>query len=369
MSQTMKQFLDIAYGQYYANAMSKADDPILSTEAGYSNAVYGARAFINILYSKNTFAILPKDAYDAINPDGMRLMYTTGVLSTGIQEGAVLPFTDKPDVLEAIVSFKEEVTTVEVSEKAILKARYNDYVDINNMLQLAGDLHVAGINSHINTDGNTLAGYNVESIDRLTASAAYATAASWTAGDEDFNGVDVSIYTWYDALTLHNSGVDREWSMGYFFELSSNIKGNSGLPSMAITKPDTYGQMMSSAQTQMRYAPQGEWKYTVTEEGAKVTSGSDVGFPIASLDGCPIFTDPIVQADGIGRVYVLDTNAQYGSPIVSLNMASPTKLVTANNSVLLNYLKEKSAYQTSLELRCRSRFRQGSIRDLKASTL
>jgi len=373
MADNMRSWLEKTYGKYYgnsvANFLAKADDPINSTEAGYSNVVYGARAYVNILYSKNTFSILPKDIYGGDNPDGMRLMYATGTLSTGIQEGAALPDTDKPDVLEATVGLKEELTTIEISNKTFLKARANDYVDVDWILKNTAELHAAGMNGHLNTDGDTLAGYNLESVDRMTASAAYATADSWTAGDADFNGVDVSTYTWYDANTDHNSGTDRTWSMGYFFAMNGLIRGNNGNPNMAITNTDAYGQMMASAQTQMRFSPQGEFRYVVTEEGAKPTNGGDVGFPIASIDGVPVFTDPDVQKDSIGRVYIMDTNPQWGVPQVSLNIAQPTIITSANNWVLLDYVKEKTAYYTSGELRCRSRFRQGSIRDLKASSL
>lgn len=370
MAQTLRQLCESTYGKYYGtqvgNFLSKSDDPILSTSTDYFNVIYGARAFVNVLYSKNTFSILPKDVY---TDDGMRLMYATGTLSTGIQEGAVLPDTDMPDILKATVSYKEELTTVEISDKLLVKARTNDAVDVDWILKNTAELHVAGMNGHLNTDGNTLAGYNLESIDRMTISAAAASAASWTAGDEDMYSIDASSYTWFLGLTDHNSGTDRTWSMGYFFAMSGNIKANNGNPSLAITNTDTYGQMMASAQTQMRFAPQGEWKYVITEEGAKPAAGGDVGFPIASIDGVPVFTDPSVQKDSIGRVYILDANPQFGSPQVSINIAKPTRLISANNYVLLDYVKEKSLYITGAELRCRSRFRQGSIRDLKASSI
>lgn len=365
----MKQFLEQAYGKYYADKyMSKSDDPILSSEAGYSNVVYGARAFVNVLYSGNTFAILTKDAYDKNNADGMRLMHATGTKSTGIQENAVLPETDKPDVLEVAVGFKEEVTTFEVTQKALIKARNNDYVDLVHILTMMGELHTAGMNDHLNTNGDTLAGYNIESIDRVTASEAYAIAASWTAGDNDLYSLDIGTYTWFDPITDHNSGTDREWNFGYFFKNTGAVRNNNGITTKAITKPDTYGQMMASAQIQARYNPEG-FKYNVTEEGPKVSTSGDAGYAVASIDGVPIFQDPSVQADGVGRIYLLDDRDMFGSPTLSLNIASPTKLTTANNGVLLDALKEKSAYDTSLELRCRSRFRQASIRDLKAASL
>lgn len=365
----MRGFLEQAYGKYYADKyMEKSDDPILSTEAGYSNVVYGARAFVNVLFSGNTFAILSKDAYDKDNADGMRLMHATGTKSTGIQENAALPDTDKPDVLEATVGFKEEVTTFEVTQKALIKARNNDYVDLITIFQLEGELHTAGMNDHLNTDGNTLAGYNLESVDRMTASEAYATALSWTAGDNDMYSLDTGTYTWFDPITDHNSGTDREWNFGYFFKNSGAVRNNNGIVTKAYTKPDTYGQMMASAQIQARYSPSG-FSYSVTEEGPKVASGQEVGIAVATIDGCPIFQDPSAQADGIGRLYMIDDREMYGSPTVSLNIASPTKLTTANNSVLLDALKEKSSYDTSIELRCRSRFRQCSVRDLKAASL
>jgi len=370
---SFSEFLEQAYGKYYgkkvSNYLAKSDDPIVSSTSGYANTVYGARAFINILYSKNTFSILPKDVYGGDNPDGMRLLYATGTLSTGIAEGGAIPDTDKPDIYETTVGFKEEITSIELTNKTLLKARANDYVDVDWILKNTAEFHAAGLNSHLNTDGDTLAGNNLESVDRMTASAAYASAAGWTAGDEDYNGVDVSTYTWYDALTDHNSGTDRTWSMGYFFAMTGDIRGNNGNPNLAITNTDTYGQMLSSAQTQMRYAPMAEMRYEVTEEGAKPSNGQEVGFPIASIDGVPIFTDPNVQKDSIGRVYVMDTSAQWGVPQVSINVAQPTIITNANNWVLLDAAKEKSAYYTAGELRCRSRFRQGSIRDLKASSL
>lgn len=372
MADNVKSFLEKVYGPYFGDKafqnLSKADDPIISSTSGYANTKYGARAFINVLYSPITFGVLAKDIYSGENPDGMRLLFAVGTDSTGIQENAVLPFTSKPSVLMTVVGFKEELTTFEVTTKALIKARYNDYVELEQIFELEGQFHTSGMNSHLNTDGNTAAGYNLESIDRMTASVAYATAKSWTATITNFNGVVVGTYTWYDPLTDYATS-DRTWSNGYFYSMSSNIKSNAGLPTKAITKPDTYGQILSSAQTQVRFTPSGELRYTMTEEGAKVSNGVDVGIGVASIDGVPIFTDPICVADSIGRVYVLDDGAQYGSPQVSINIAQPTMLQTANNAVYLNAVKEKSMYKTALELRCRSRFRQGSIRNLKASSL
>lgn len=365
----MRAFLEQAYGKYYAEKyLAKSDDPILSTEAGYANVVYGARAFTNILWSGNTFAVLTKDAYNKENPDGMRLMYATGTKATGIQENAALPDTDKPDVLEVSVGFKEIVTAFEVSNKAILKARNNDYVDLIYIFEVEGELHTAGMNDMLLEDADTLAGYDLESIDRVTISEAAVTALSYTAGDNDMYSLDIGTYTWFDPITDHNSGTDREWNFGYFFENSGAVRNNNGIVTKGITKPDTYGQMMASAQIQARYNPSG-FTYTATEEGPKAVSGGEIGYAVATIDGCPIFQDPGVQADGIGRLYLLDDRDMFGSPTLSLNIASPTKLTTANNAVLLDALKEKSAYDTSAELRCRSRFRQASIRDLKAASL
>ena len=362
-----KEFLRKAYGNINItqSEFAKSDDPILSSTAAYANVIYGARAFLNVSVTMGAFAVTPKDAY---TEDGMRLVTATGTKSTGIAENAALPDTDMPDLAEVTVGFKEEMTTFEVTRKAIIKAKHNDYADLNRIMNLEARLHLAGINGHMLTDADTLAGDNVESWDRVTISEAAVAALSYTAGDNDMYGLNISSATYFDPLTYHNSGTDRDFDFAYVYTAIGGIMSNAGVANWGLTKPDTMAQMNISAQTQVRFMAPKEVSITMTESGPQVSTGQEAGVVVTSINGCPMYFDASVAADGIGRIYLADVSDDDGSPKVALNVAEPTRLDTADNAVLLDAVKQKSAYYTALELRARQRFQTASIRDMQTVT-
>lgn len=362
------EMLDKFYGPFVATAMAKDDDPIISTTNGYYNTVNGAKAYWNATFGNEGFSILKKDTY---KHDGIRFYTATGSKGSGLNETDALADTDKPSVATATIGFKTFNTTFEVYENAVIKARNNDWVDLNDIMATEGDLHISGINDMLFVDADTLASVakGFESIDRVTISEAAVTALSYTAGDNDLYGLNVSTATYFDPICSHNSGSDREYDPVLLLNTIADIRANRGIVQKIITGTDTYAQMQASSLTQMRYGNNAEMSFTMTPEGPKVVNGIDGGMAIATINGAAVFQSPDVQADGISRIYLIDDSEQKGKPQLSIDIASPTMLHTGNNPVYLDSFKEKSAYVTRGELVVSSRFRQGSIRDLKAYTV
>lgn len=370
---TIQEMLADNYG---SNHIAKIDAPILSTTTGVFNAVYGAMAFSQLNNEANAFALLPKYPWQH---SGYRVITADAGSSAdgGVAQGGAIPDTIKPTFAEITVPPKEVSHSFQVSYRMDLLAQKGD--DIFGSFEQARPImatkHAKAINQQLLVDGNTLAGNNFESIDRVTASAAYATAVSWDAADEDIYGIDRSASSWADAVVSHNSGTDRTFQLSYIEDTLATLENNGAKTNLILTGTDTYWKILGQAQNSVRY-------YGVVKQnemvrlginGVETEEGMNYGVRVATVYNIPLFKSQAVPKDTISRIYLLDTTIEEGTQIPRLGIAmlQPTMYAEAGmnaankNPFTVGTFSTKGLFYTAGELVCVFFKAQGSIRDLK----
>lgn len=371
---TIHEMLDAVYGAGTSNQIAKADAPILTTTSGYFNRVFGAMAFQQINQEANAFGILPKypwqhSGYRAITADA------GASADGGYAEASGLSDAIKPTVVQISVTAKEVEHNFIVSKKHDNLSRAGDDVfgSFEQARPIMASKHAKAINQQLLLDGDTLAGTRFESIDRVTASHAYATAVSWTTGDVNIYGINRSANAWADAVVSHNSGTDRQFTLDLLDDVLGVLEAKGARTNIILTGSDTKRRIIALARNSMRY--QGSIKEIQVQwgiNGVQTDEGINFGHKVASWEYIPIFVSQSVPKDTISRIYLLDTTEQEGTGIPRLGIAILNPIsyyearaddgagISANNGY-----KHRGFFYTSGELVCTFFAGQGSIRDLK----
>ncbi len=369
--------MDNLLQHYYGGFGVKKDAPVLTTTTGVYNPVFGAFAFNQINMEANAFALLPKypwphSGFRAITADPSSSDYGA------VAENGNIPATIKPTFAEITVTTKQVVHSFDVSY--IQEGKVNKSADdaIGDMEFLRGyfaTFHGKDINRQILIDGDTLATNKFESIDRVTASSAYATAVGWTAGDEDIYGIDRSGAAWADAYVNHNSGVDRFLTDEIIRTSFSNLETNGAATNLMLTGNDTKWKIFGIYENQVRYQGvlQKNVGFTIGINGVETDGGMGAGVRVATVYGTPLFSTQSAAQDTISRIYMLDTTEEAGSgrPRLGISLMYPTLyfesgMSAANpNPFAIGRFGTEGVYYTAGELVCTFLAAQGSIRDLK----
>jgi len=228
------------------------------------------------------------------------------------------------------------------------------------MREEMGKHHAEMINKMLLADANTVAGDDVESIDRVCTSASEETACL-TGGDMDMYGIDRSGASWSDAYVSHNSNVDRTFTIDLLDTALTNLRQAGSMPKVIITGYDTLERIQQALQAQQRFV--GRENVVPTYNGVKGIAGNEAGFNVATYQGIPIIPSKDVKQDTLSRIYILDTD------YIGFKVALPTMYFESGMSKKdpfgINYLGDEGLFRTMGELIC-TRFNvQGKIRDLK----
>ena len=337
---------------YSGSELLKADAPLLSTTAGTYQAIYGRKVWSQLNQEFNAFSILPKKPWDR---SGWRVVTAKPSTSVGggVAENATLPETTKDDGLGDIRSvLKEEM----------------------------GKHHAEHINQMLTQDVDTPAGNDIESLDRVTASAATmdvsgsstaspAVAHANTAGDLDIYSISRADNTWSDAETVLANTTSKTragnavLSLDHLDEMFQKIWIRGGNPKVMLTGYDTLMRIQQLLQSQQRFME--EKRVVPTYNGVKGVPGVEAGFIVATYNGVPIIPSKDVQAEpnsGISRIYCLDTDYLYYST------AKPTQYfesgIETGDPFAVNRLGQEGLYRTMGEVWTTFFGGQGSIRDL-----
>ncbi|KKK83521.1 hypothetical protein LCGC14_2792520, partial [marine sediment metagenome] len=230
-------------------------------------------------------------------------------------------------------------------------------------------------NEQLLVDGDTLAGTGFESIDRVTASSAYATAVSWTANDEDIYGIDKSANSWSDPVTNHASGADRFLTDDLIRDTNATLENNGARTNLMITGNDTKWRIFGLYENQVRYPGvlQKDQLVEIGINGVSTDAGITAGIRVATVYGIPMFAAQAVTKDTISRIYLLDTtdNDETGESRLFIKLLYPTLYFESGMSAAspdpfaINRFGTQGMYYTSGELICTFFKVQGSIRDLR----
>ncbi len=359
---------------YYGGNIHKTDAPIITTTTGVYNAVYGAQAFSQLNNEANVFALLPKMPWEK---SGWRVITADAGSDAdgGLAENGNLPDTTKPTFAEVSTKPKQVVHTFDVSfiHEGLVAKGDDALGDMEFLRGYFAIKHAKAINQQLLVDGDTLAGVNFESIDRVTASAAYATAVGWTAADEDIYSIDRSASSWADAVVEHNSGTDRYIEDSLIRNTLATLEDNGARTNIMLTGNDTKWRIFGLYENQVRYPGvlQKNVGVQIGINGVNTENGQNVGLRVASVYDVPLFTSKAVAKDTISRIYLLDTtaNEETGIPRLFISMLYPTLYfesgMSAEGPFAIGRTGTEGAYYTAGELICTMFKAQGSIRDLK----
>lgn len=372
---TIHDMIDHVYGSNTPYAVNKSDAPSVRGTGGTFNAVYGASAFSQLNMEGNAFAILPKIPWEK---SGWRVITALGGAAGdgGIAETAAIPDSTLPTWAEIDTAPKQVAHVFEASAiKDGLYATDDDVSgDLNFLRGHYAAVHARRINEQLLKDGDTLAGNNFESIDRVTASAAYATAVSWDSGDEDIYGIDRSDASWSDAVVSHNSGTDRVLTDALVRDTLATLENNGARTNVILTGTDTKYRLAGLYENRVRYSGVFEDGVPVSVglNGVSTDEGQHFGAKVAMLYGIPVFISQAVEKDTLSRIYLLDTTeAEDGTPRLFIALLYPTLYFESGfnarnpDPFAIGKFTTKGVYYTAGELIC-TRFNvQGSIRDLQ----
>ncbi|MEE9446244.1 MAG: hypothetical protein V3V19_11335 [Cocleimonas sp.] len=352
----------------YLTWLSKADDPITSTEAGFVNIVYGSRLWQTQDLSANILTVFPHAPWAM---SGWNYAVDRHATGGGQTEGAVLPDTDyqTPEKYNNVP--KEIVHTYEETLKAQLLSRTGDdnIPGIESQRPLVKSEHMRDIDSYLTQDFNTLAGVNVESLDRLTATTALRVAVSYDDGDEDIFGIDKSASTDLDPYVDHNSDVDRDFS---FDDIDTALAATrryrqgdmTGGQFVLITGPNMLERMNQEAGSKQRFVGSERQvsKWAGGFNGMYTVGKEEGGYALASYRDYPIIEDTTVTTDTLERIYGIYLSATVGTFLKDL---LPTTLFASNDYIDLDAFKNKEALLSILELESHNPRANFQLRDYK----
>ena len=350
---------------YSGSELLKADSPMLSSTAGTYQAIYGRKVWSQLNQEFNAFSILPKRPWER---SGWRVVtakpsFTVG---GGVAENATLPDTTKPTFQHIAAKPKTIVHTFDMSETAMFLADKDDGLgDIRSVLkEEMGKHHAEHINRMLLTDVSTTAGNDFESLDRVTTadSTAMTSGTHYDAGDEDIYSIDRSTNTWSFAEGNADTGsTNRTLSLDQLDDLFQKIWVRGGNPKVMLTGYDTLMRLQQLLQSQQRFME--EKRVTPTYNGVKGVPGVEAGFIVATYNGVPIIPSKDVPADGLSRIYYLDTDYLYFSTAI------PTQYfesgIETGDPFAINRLGQEGMYRTMGEVWTTFFGGHGSIRDLK----
>lgn len=368
---------------------SKTDAPVVTTTTGVYNAVYAASAWVQLNMEANTLGVLPKLPQLT---SGWRVITarSTTLGNAGVSETATLPDSTKPTFAEVSTKPKLIPTVFEVGEvqEYIAKNTRDDATaDMEVMRQYKAVEHKEEMNVELNTQGGSLAGNNLESVDRVAANYAELSnkesdqSTAYTAGDLDIYSQDRDASaSWADGYVSQTatSGTMRALTDALLNSLLSNTLKNGANPNgqFVQTGYSSWSAINQLYDTQVRYNLIGSTGVKVGVNGIQTQQGVNVGMTVATLfnPARPVIQskDTVSETGGIDRVYMFDTSNPEGFqlPRLSMRILKPTQYFEAGMNqgtpFAVDKFTNKGMYRTIGELICTFFAVQGKIRDLSS---
>ena len=349
---------------YTGSELLKADAPLLSTTAGTYQAIYGRKVWSQLNQEFNAFSVLPKKPWDR---SGWRVVtakpsFTVG---GGIAENGTLPDTTKPTFQHVAAKPKTVAHSFDMSEVAIFLNDKDDGLgDIRSVLkEEMGKHHAEHINKMLTTDVTTVAGNDIESLDRVTTGNNQLTSGThYNTNDEDIYSITRGSNTWAFAEdNADSSSVNRTLTLDHLDDLFQKIWVRGGNPKVMLTGYDTLMRIQQLLQSQQRFME--EKRVVPTYNGVKGVPGVEAGFIVATYNGVPIIPTKEMASDGISRIYMMDTDYLYFST------GKPTQYfesgIETGDPFAINRLGQEGLYRTMGEIWTTFFGGQGSIRDLQ----
>ena len=319
---------------------------VTTGDTGAFNAIYGAIATIQVAQQQNAFAALPKRPY---NRYGIRVVSAAAISSsTGIDEGAAVPTAVEPTYLEVPVGQKDIAVATDMSTRMELMSTRDDTITFGGNAQVVFSNFLTATDYDLLGTADTVAGYNIESLDRYTSSYAKYGTYSDVGTATDIN--------WYNTVRSV-AAASNYWDSNFFGATSDRALtlpliagmhaacqpywGNDFGNKIWLTTPATNVAWSFLEGAKQRFG-QETVAYTYTQ-GVQPVLGQAGGFKLNHYMNWPIVEDSQVVADTIGRVYLLDLNH------TGMLVGRPIEAIQGNNPLYLQYFLNRLAFYGIME--------------------
>ncbi len=386
---TIYDMIDFYYGfmpeytqKQGQTGMEKQDNPVLTTDDGYRNVVYGSEVFSLLNSEANVFSLLESRAW---TKSGERIVtdraadgnHTLG--SGALTENAPLPDTDHPAIDEYEQDPKTVAHNFDVSqEKALLAETDDDDIEdpfdwlrrwygTGTEHQTGQGEHPKHLNVQLSRDAGTdsLGSDAMESIDRVISN--QAEADIYTGDDtHDIYGFDRDTGE-FESNVVENGGDNRTFVIDLLDDAIRQVKENSGKRPVSddnyffLTGHDTYQRIEDEVGGKERLEPV---RASVGLNGVETNPGGDVGITVQSWKGIPIFESVDVPEDGISRIYLVDSSTLFTKILLPTQFYS-TGTEIDENPFGINRLGNEGMYVTIGELTCTNPRAHAKVRDLQ----
>jgi len=345
--------------------IAKTNYPLLTGTSGGYSAIYGPELWANINLRATVWASMPKVPYP--KKFGWRA-FTASPTNKAIGSADAGTIADTE-----IGTFVQVTKTPTIMYKNFDVGLLQQYaseggqaIDWQTYRDLHGDLFAKGLNGALLTDVDTVAGNNIESIDRIVSSYGEVTNCGIHANDSDIYAIDRDAgASWADATVIHNSNVDRDFDLSLVNTLKRTVDQTCGLDDMGttwwLTKHDTWQRWSEFLQPQQMFT---EATFSTSAEGGLTSaSGQAGGFALGTYMAHPMITDADTPADTLGRVYYLNTR------YLKMGVAVPVKYVEVGGgnetTLLLNRFSTVGMFWMAGQPLTTAFFTLGKVRDMK----
>ena len=347
---------------------------ITSATSGILNKTYGGRAvWAQLNQHTQIYNALPKTD---VKRTGYGWRAKTAFASSGrggTSEGTI-PAAVTSSYYEVAPTIVEHATQMRVSGLMQDLAEgqddaYGAFADI--VAELAVE-HAKEFERALTLDVDTLAGTSMTGIDTLTASSENQATIGWTAGDEDFAGIDKSAQTaWADPYQVV-AATAGAFSLNTVDQLLRVQRSRGGVPSAFFTGWDTWAGWSALVEPRGRFdvgvAPAARGKVN----GADIPDGLTYSAFVSEYQGVPIVPSDQTRADSneASRLYLMDFSNPEGEnkPRAGIDVLRPTQMYLAGERSTgapqaINFIGDSALAVTRHQLGCRFLRVQAQYRD------
>jgi len=367
---TLQELENYIYGGSLIKTLTSTDTDVL-------NNIYGKRAWDQVNREHTLFSLLRKGVWSR---SGWRVITpeTTNDPQYTVEDGSI-PASEEPTVKKLKVDPSSIARRLTQSDILNMLARIEDGIDEMDLLVWLDQRHKQIINSQLlAVNENAHNSIGLWSIDRLLASYAeynygdIANSAPITGGYLTVYGQARSSASWLDAQVSGQAYTlaDRALSISLMNNVLQQIRTNGGRYSpsdkVILTHPETANHLDELCANNQRYNDVLGSTFIrggrggMENLGAIPRDGIEGGFQVATWKGIPIFTDPGVVQDSIGRIYIIDLRYLFMSVLV------PTRYYAWGGPETTAAFNMERMYRTVMNTVCRHFRSSGKIRDLQA---
>jgi hypothetical protein len=350
-----------------SNLQGMQKSQVTTGDTGAFNAIFGAIAVLQIAQQQNFVGSVGEMGYEK---NGYRGVSAAGIAShAGAAEGGSIGTSVEPTYQEINVGLKDLLVPTEMSTRMEIASTKNDTITFAGNAQVIFSNWMNAMDVDYLEDFDTLptasGHYDAESLDRITASYAGATAVGYTAGDEDLYGVDRSSNAWFDSNMIQNSASLRQLTTPLVDALLKGQRkfwGQDMGNKVYYTGTDCWDVWSALEGSKQRFSH--ETVINAIGQGVQPVIGQAGGYKLATYGPSqhPVVLDDniVVDTGGVSRIYLVDKNH------LGICMGLPPQAIEGSNIAYLGYIKHLLVYYTVQEIWCDLPAAQGQLRDLSA---